>query len=129
METVAGSQRLIGNIVLQTDFGEIVGYENHSGLTTLHDGQLPFGEAIAGAGNNGKDNTEGARSFNMFGSYLHGPILPKNPVLADELLRLATMRKYNEKELLAKDEASKKKLEKLDMLAMWAREIAKKRPR
>jgi hypothetical protein len=69
-----------------------VGYENHSGSTTLGAGQAPFGRVRAGLGNNGSDGTEGARTGNVVGSYLHGPILPANPALADALIALAAER-------------------------------------
>jgi hypothetical protein len=75
--------------VLDTEFGEVVGYENHSGSTTLGAGQAAFGKVRAGYGNNGSDSTEGARTHNVVGSYLHGPILPANPALADALIALA----------------------------------------
>lgn len=87
--TQAGDVRLIGNTVVDTPYGELVGYENHSGRTYLEDGCIPIGKVKKGAGNNGEDKTEGARIFNVFGSYLHGPILSKNPDFADELLKLA----------------------------------------
>lgn len=95
-ETVAGPKRLIGNVVLRTPFGEVVGYENHSGLTTLDAGQEAFGRVKKGAGNNGRDKTEGAVNKNVFGTYLHGPILPKNPTLADAFINVAVTRKYGE---------------------------------
>ena len=66
-----------------------MGYENHSGSTTLGAGQAPFGRVRAGMGNNGTDGTEGARTGNVFGSYLHGPILPANPRFADALVGMA----------------------------------------
>jgi CobQ-like glutamine amidotransferase family enzyme len=100
--TQAGPTRLIGNIITEAVIAsettqhstEIVGYENHSGLTYLNKNQQPFGKVLKGAGNNGSDSTEGARTHNAIGSYLHGPILPKNPQLADELIRLAMIKKY-----------------------------------
>lgn len=92
--TKASPSRLTGNIITETEFGEIIGYENHSGLTYLNKNQKPFGKVVKGAGNNGVDGTEGARTNNVFGSYLHGPILPKNPVFTDELIRLAMIKKY-----------------------------------
>ena len=71
--TVAGDTRLIGNITLDTqDFGAVVGYENHSGLTTLGPGARPFGKVRVGDGNNGKDATEGGRVHHVIGTYLHG---------------------------------------------------------
>ena len=77
---------MIGPVVLTTDFGDVVGYENHSGSTTLGAGQAAFGTVRSGLGNNGTDGTEGARTGNVFGSYLHGPILPANPQFADALI-------------------------------------------
>lgn len=87
--TQGNAKRMIGPVVLQTEFGDVVGYENHSGSTTLGVGQRPFGTVRSGYGNNGSDRTEGARTNNVFGSYLHGPILPANPALADALIGLA----------------------------------------
>ena len=87
--TQGNAKRMIGPVVLSTDFGDVVGYENHSGSTTLGAGQAPFGTVRSGLGNNGTDGTEGARTGNVFGSYLHGPILPANPVFADALIGLA----------------------------------------
>jgi CobQ-like glutamine amidotransferase family enzyme len=83
------SARMIGGIVLDTDFGEVVGFENHSGATVLGPGQAPFGWVRAGHGNNGTDGTEGARTGNVIGSYLHGPLLPANPRVADGLIAAA----------------------------------------
>lgn len=91
--TTTGNQtRMIGPVVLDTDFGPVVGYENHSGSTVLGDGQRPFGRVRHGSGNNGSDGTEGARTHNVVGSYLHGPVLPANPALADGLLEIAATR-------------------------------------
>jgi len=90
-QTVAGRERLIGNISLDTpDLGRVVGYENHSGLTTLGPGARPFGTVLGeGAGNNGSDGTEGGRVHHVIGTYLHGSLLPKNPAVADWLLARA----------------------------------------
>lgn len=88
--TIAGQGRLIGNIAEQTsDWGELVGYENHSGLTYIGDGAKPLGTTKLGQGNNGKDGTEGAAQYNVYGTYLHGPMLAKSPVFADYLLSQA----------------------------------------
>ncbi|MGE9808246.1 MULTISPECIES: type 1 glutamine amidotransferase [unclassified Janibacter] len=84
--TQGNEKRMIGPVVLQTEFGDVVGYENHSGSTTLGAGQAPFGTVRSGLGNNGEDGTEGARLRHVVGSYLHGPILPANPRLADALI-------------------------------------------
>lgn len=87
--TRGNAKRMIGPVVLDTEFGDVVGYENHSGSTTLGVGQRPFGRVRHGYGNNGEDRTEGARTGNVFGSYLHGPILPANPRFADTLIGMA----------------------------------------
>lgn len=87
--TQAGKNRLIGNTVVDSAFGELVGYENHSGLTYLEEGCVPLGVIKKGFGNNGQDKTEGARIHNVFGSYMHGPLLSKNSHFADNLLMLA----------------------------------------
>jgi CobQ-like glutamine amidotransferase family enzyme len=71
----------------------VVGFENHSGLTELGPGVRPFGRVVAGAGNNGVDRTEGAVRDNVYATYLHGPVLPKNPALTDQLIRIALERK------------------------------------
>lgn len=91
-----GEERAIGNVLLQTEFGEVVGFENHGGRTWLAEGQEPFGSVIAGRGNNGKDGSEGARVANAIGTYLHGSLLPKNPAVADFLLGSALARRYGE---------------------------------
>lgn len=92
--TVAGKKRFIGNVTVQSnvelpDDNCLVGFENHSGLTYLEGDTKPIGTVIAGNGNNGQDKTEGARFKNVFGTYLHGSFLPKNPKFADYLLELA----------------------------------------
>ncbi|MCL1929963.1 glutamine amidotransferase [Candidatus Saccharibacteria bacterium] len=90
-------KRLIGNIITKSDkLGLLIGYENHSGLTYFNQGQAALARVKKGAGNNGRDRTEGARTSNVFGSYLHGSILPMNPRLTDELIRLAAVKKYGE---------------------------------
>ena len=94
METHAGPTRLIGNVVCDSPFGKLIGYENHSGLTMLDDTQRALGTIVSGAGNNGIDKTEGAIYKNVYGSYLHGSLLPKNPVFADGLIEAAMYRKY-----------------------------------
>jgi CobQ-like glutamine amidotransferase family enzyme len=86
LETVAGPERFIGNVVIASEFGELVGFENHSGLTTLGAGVRPLGKVRVGRGNNGKDGTEGAIYKHAIGCYLHGALLPKNPALTDWLI-------------------------------------------
>jgi lipid II isoglutaminyl synthase (glutamine-hydrolysing) len=95
-ETHAGLRRLIGNVVLETPYGAVVGYENHSGQTFLDDTALAFGTTVKGDGNNTKDSTEGAQYKSVIGTYLHGSLLPKNPSLADALIEKAVVRKYGE---------------------------------
>lgn len=88
--TVAGKGRLIGNIKAETQlWGTLVGYENHSGLTHLGSSASPIGTTEKQQGNNGMDKTEGAVQNNVFGSYLHGPMLAKSPLFADYLLSMA----------------------------------------
>jgi len=89
LHTQGQPERLIGNITVDTAFGELVGYENHSGLTYLHDGLAPLGTVVRGSGNNGADAGEGAIDGSVIGTYLHGPVLAKSPGLADHLLRTA----------------------------------------
>ena len=83
-------RRLIGNVVVETDLGDgpgrLAGFENHGGRTYLGDGESPLGRVVAGFGNNGKDGHEGVRRGKLIGTYLHGPLLPKNAWLADSLI-------------------------------------------
>ena len=90
--TTGNAKRMIGGIVLDTELGEVVGFENHSGSTVLGPEQQPFGRVRAGQGNNGQDGTEGAITGHVVGTYLHGPILPANPALADALVGWAAER-------------------------------------
>lgn len=85
--------RLIGNCAIEADLGDgprvIAGFENHGGRTYLAPGAEPLGRVLAGHGNNGRDGLEGVRRENVIGTYLHGPLLPKNAWLADRLIELA----------------------------------------
>jgi len=93
------ARRLVGNVVVRCaipGIGTLVGFENHGGRTRLGPGARPLGYVVAGFGNNGRDRTEGAWSGTVFGTYLHGPLLPKNPHFADHLLRLALRRRHGE---------------------------------
>jgi CobQ-like glutamine amidotransferase family enzyme len=120
LETHAGPERLTGNIITQSqEFGEIIGYENHSGQTFLGKGVTPLGKVIKGAGNNGQDDSEGARYRNVIATYMHGSLLPKNPAIADFLIEKAVTRKYGEFVPTVID----------DRFATQARAIAAKRPR
>ena len=120
VETHASQQRLTGNIVTgHQKFGQIIGYENHSGLTYLGPKAKPFGKLVKGAGNNGQDNTEGAVYRQVIGTYMHGPLLPKNPKLADWLIEQAATRRYGDFHPQIID----------DRFAKKARSVALKRPR
>ncbi len=88
-ETVGSENRMIGNLMVKTDFGIMYGFENHSGQTFLGKNQAALGNVLRGNGNNGRDKTEGARTKNVFGTYMHGPILPNNPHFCDELISMA----------------------------------------
>ncbi|MBW3634756.1 MAG: glutamine amidotransferase [Chloroflexi bacterium] len=92
--SVAGPDRFIGNVVVESRWGDLVGFENHSGLTTLGPGVEPMGRVRTGRGNNGRDGTEGAIYRYAVGCYLHGSLLPKNPVLADWLVARALERRH-----------------------------------
>jgi CobQ-like glutamine amidotransferase family enzyme len=85
--------RLIGNCAIEADLGAglrtIAGFENHGGRTYLGAGEQPLGRVLSGYGNNGRDGFEGVHSSNVIGTYLHGPLLPKNVWLADRLIELA----------------------------------------
>lgn len=90
LHTTAGKDRKIGNVVVETKlFGKVVGYENHSGLTFLDEFEQPLGKVLSGFGNNGQTGEEGIIYKNCIGTYLHGPILPKNPKITDFLLEKA----------------------------------------
>ena len=100
-----GDKRLIGNILIKPEVKSLekitfVGFENHGGRTFLGKNIKPFGRVIKGFGNNGKDKTEGAIYKNSICSYLHGPILPKNPELCDYLIKTALEKKYKKKIVL-----------------------------
>ena len=81
--------RLIGNVAVQSAEGVIAGFENHAGRTHLAPGQAPFGRVLRGQGNDGHSGFEGARSANVIGTYVHGPLLPKNSWLCDWLIARA----------------------------------------
>jgi lipid II isoglutaminyl synthase (glutamine-hydrolysing) len=120
VKTIGKSERLIGNITTESsDFGAIIGYENHSGQTFLGPNAQPFARVQIGAGNNTEDDTEGARYKNVIGTYLHGSILPKNPAVADFIIQSAVTKKFGDFSHNLID----------DSLAQEARHVAQKRPR
>jgi CobQ-like glutamine amidotransferase family enzyme len=92
--------RLIGNVAIEVDLGDgarvVAGFENHGGRTYLGPGAEPLGRVLRGHGNNGRDGQEGVRRGNLIGTYLHGPLLPKNAWLADRLIVLALGRRSGE---------------------------------
>lgn len=96
MDTIGGRRRMIGNVVAATPWGDLVGFENHSGRTLLDAGQAALGRVKKGFGNNETRREEGAVTANCFGTYLHGSLLPKNPAFADELLLRALRRRHGE---------------------------------
>lgn len=118
--TIGGNERLVGNISIHSDiFGTIVGYENHSGQTFLGETATALGEVRLGAGNNQQDGNEGVFYKNAIGTYLHGPILPKNPTIADYLISTALKRRYGDFEGVEID----------DQLALIAKKVSLSRPR
>ena len=106
--TMGSENRMIGNYLFEctpeSGGSLVVGFENHSGKTYLGSGVSPLGHVRKGFGNNGADGTEGARYRNVFGTYSHGPLLPKNPAFCDFLLKTALERKYGACELQPLDD-------------------------
>lgn len=105
VHTIGAKERMIGNYMFRTtpESGDtvVVGFENHSGKTYLSEQVAPLGMMLSGNGNNGEDKTEGARYKNVFGTYSHGSLLPKNPVLCDFILQTALNHRYDGAEPLA----------------------------
>lgn len=105
LDTVAGPTRLIGDLAIVAELdGEersVVGFENHAGRTRLGPGSRPLGRVVHGHGNNGEDGMEGGVSGRVIGTYLHGPLLPKNPWLADTLISWALTHRLGEPPELA----------------------------
>jgi lipid II isoglutaminyl synthase (glutamine-hydrolysing) len=91
LHTVAGERRMIGDVLLDCAWAgrTLAGFENHAGRTYLDDGAVPLGRVVHGFGNDGASGAEGCRRANVLGTYLHGPLLPRNPWLADWLLARA----------------------------------------
>ncbi|MCC8073094.1 MAG: glutamine amidotransferase [Clostridiales bacterium] len=111
--TEGKEERMIGNYAFRTKEGiEVVGFENHSGRTYLGSNVEPLGTVIKGYGNNGEDKTEGVRFKNTFGTYSHGPILPKNPQLADMIISKAIENKYGKCNLEPLDDELENKARK-----------------
>lgn len=121
--TIAGTKRMIGDIIFESDLlkqggfdGKVVGFENHSGRTYLGKGVQPLGRVVSGYGNNGEDGFEGAVYKNVFCSYSHGSLLPKNYRLTDHLLRLALERKYGGSVLLEEIDSGFEELARISMI-------------
>jgi CobQ-like glutamine amidotransferase family enzyme len=95
---VCGGYQLIGNVAIEVDLGAgprlLAGFENHGGRTYLGSEATPLGRVLEGHGNNDRDGLEGVRRGNLIGTYLHGPLLPKNAWLADHLIAQALERRY-----------------------------------
>jgi hypothetical protein len=101
LHTVAGERRLIGDCLLECELEPgakhtLAGFENHAGLTRLEAGAKPLGRVVAGFGNDGASGFEGCRVGTAIGTYLHGPLLPRNPWLADWLLARALTHRLGE---------------------------------
>lgn len=111
LHTEGGNKRLIGNVAVAVELAgkmhQLVGFENHSGRTYLG-GLKPLGRVLAGHGNNGRDGFEGARYQNVFCSYLHGPLLPKNTAFTDYLIALALERRGYTEQLPPLDDSLEK---------------------
>ena len=108
VETIGQKERMIGNYVFtcdELDGQTVVGFENHSGRTYLGSSVRPIGRVLAGNGNNGEDQMEGARVNNLFATYSHGCLLPKNPALADYILKTALDAKYGTVSLAPLDDS------------------------
>lgn len=107
--TKGSVKRMIGNYKFRCSPSAggsvVVGFENHSGKTWLGSGLEPLGKVLSGYGNNGEDGSEGAHYKNVFGTYSHGPLLPKNPELCDLILKTALERKYGSAELMPLDDS------------------------
>ena len=100
--TIGSKERMIGNFMFtceELNGQTVVGFENHSGKTYLGNGVRPMGKVLTGHGNNGEDGGEGARYNNVFATYSHGCLLPKNPVLCDHILTTALVQKYGTAQL------------------------------
>ena len=110
-------------------FGDVIGYENHSGQTFLREGVQSLGTVDQdGRGNNGEDHTEGARVHNVIGTYMHGSLLPKNPAISDFLIETAVTR-YGTFDTSDQTPEQAKELARLDQVATNARKAAAERPR
>ena len=125
LHTVGQKERMIGNYAFTCEElpgVNVVGFENHSGKTFLGEGVRPMGRVLSGSGNNGEDGGEGARYRNVFATYSHGCLLPKNRALCDHILTTALAAKYGEAALAPLDDT----LERNDHQYMENRLLSKK---
>ncbi len=101
LQTVAGERRMIGDVLLECEWAgrTLAGFENHAGRTILDEGAEPLGRIVAGFGNDGVSGYEGCRRGRVYGTYLHGPLLPRNPWFADRLLEDALAHAGSEERL------------------------------
>lgn len=107
MWTIDSEDRMMGDIIIECKWLEpatLVGFESHNGKTYIGNSGEPLGRRVIGQGNNGEDAFEGCRSRNVYGTYLHGPLMPRNPHLTDHLIRLALCRRHNEVPLAPLDD-------------------------
>ena len=105
--TIDNDEVMSGDIIIESAWltpNTLVGFESHSGKTYLGPNGRPMGRRIIGRGNNGEDAFEGCRTDHIFGTYLHGPILPRNPHFTDYLIHLALKRRYDEVPLVPLDD-------------------------
>jgi CobQ-like glutamine amidotransferase family enzyme len=96
LHTIAGERRMIGDVLLDCDGRSLAGFENHAGRTILDDGAAPLGRVVSGFGNDGESGFEGCRAGRVVGTYLHGPLLPRNPWFADWVLEQALAHRTGE---------------------------------
>jgi CobQ-like glutamine amidotransferase family enzyme len=120
--TAAGESRLIGNIAIRCEPAPgvertVVGFENHAGRTRLGAGVSPLGEVVHGHGNNGEDGGEGVLAGRVVGTYIHGPLLPRNPWLADWLIAEGLARRHGSVELELLDDTLEREAHRVALAA------------
>jgi CobQ-like glutamine amidotransferase family enzyme len=123
LETVAGHRRMIGDVLLDCEWAgqQLAGFENHAGRTILDAGAEPLGRVLAGFGNDGRSGFEGCRAGRVYGTYLHGPLLPRNPWFADRLLEDALAHSGVEEQLAPLDDELERIAHKVSSARAYAR--------
>jgi CobQ-like glutamine amidotransferase family enzyme len=123
LHTIADEQRMIGDVLLACDWaGEsLAGFENHAGRTILDEDAEPLGRVVAGFGNDGQSGYEGARYKRAYGTYLHGPLLPRNPWFADHLLSEALAHAGGPTELAPLPDELEHQAQTISAARAWAR--------